>query len=458
MVKGKIIDISIIFIFFISLVLFSASTIFNPKLKNNIVETSDLHFLEELTADVLQSSRIQPGEIISPAFGPNNTGGTLIRPGGKDCYPSFWIRDYAMSLESGLIPVDEQKHMLLLTASTQCVNSWITKWGTMIPIGAIADHIRIDDSLPIYFPGTYSYSDQGNPKWGILPPICDQFFFIHMAYWYIKESSDFTILHKIINGISLLDRLKIAYNVPSTRGDSPIIYTTENFRSVDFGFRDAVVITGDLCFPSILKYQASKELAWLLNKVNMNEEANNYLQIANRLKKEIREIFYTQKGMLLASTGKSHQPDVWGTALAVYLGILEGNKLKRTCDILTTAYLEGTLSYKGNIRHILTVDDYSDSTAWEVSSAKLNTYQNGAYWGTPTGWVVYAISKSNPQIAARLVKEYINELRENDYRKGEKFGAPYECIQPSGEIQNSIYLTSVTCPYAVFKQLAQQNY
>jgi len=63
----------------------------------------DFQFLEKLTMDVLESSRIYPGKEVAAGFGPNNTGGVLIRPGGRDCYPAFWIRDYAMSLESGLI-------------------------------------------------------------------------------------------------------------------------------------------------------------------------------------------------------------------------------------------------------------------------------------------------------------------------------------------------------------------
>ena len=64
----------------------------------------DFQFLEELTMDVLESSRIYPEEEVAAGFGPNNTGGVLIRPGGRDCYPAFWIRDYAMSLESGSCP------------------------------------------------------------------------------------------------------------------------------------------------------------------------------------------------------------------------------------------------------------------------------------------------------------------------------------------------------------------
>ncbi len=173
----------------------------------NLLSESDLGYLKELTRDVMESSRIYPEQKISSDFGGNNTGGILIRPGGRGCYPAFWIRDYTMSLESGFVTEEEQKHMLLLTASTQNDQTWITNAGSMIPLGAIADHVRIDDSKPIFFPGTYDYNTQGGKKWGMIPPYGDQYFFIHMAYFYVKGTSSAKFLLNEINGVRLIDRL-----------------------------------------------------------------------------------------------------------------------------------------------------------------------------------------------------------------------------------------------------------
>ena len=41
----------------------------------------------------------------------------------------------------------------------------------MIPTGSIADHIRIDDGKPVYFPGTYNVLEQGNKTFGMVPAI-----------------------------------------------------------------------------------------------------------------------------------------------------------------------------------------------------------------------------------------------------------------------------------------------
>jgi hypothetical protein len=420
---------------------------------NSIVDKDDLLFLKEITKAVLDSSRINPGAVVSSSFGPNNTKGVLIRPGGKDDYPAFWIRDYAMALETGMIGLAEQKHMLLLTASTQCDQTWITKNGSMIPYGSIADHIRIDNSLPIYFPGTYDYIEQGNKYYGMVPPYCDQFYVIHMAWYYVSNSADLALLNKDINGTKLIDRLEIAFKMPPAKLSNELVYTDSSFRGVDFGFRDGIEITGDLCFSSILKYRAAKQLATLFEKQKNKIKAAKYNEIAKQIKQALPLTFADERGMLRASTGKSNQPDVWATALAVYFDMLEGAALINACKSLSEAYEKGTLAYKGNIRHVLMTDDYNETTAWEGGRMEKNRYQNGAYWGTPAGWVIYAIAKANKNNAKKLVKEYIEDLKENDFRKGGDYGAPYECFYPPSYKQNPLYLATVACPYIVLKSL-----
>ena len=187
------------------------------------VSKADMAFLEGMTKDVLEASRIYPDQFISKEFGANKTGETLIRPGGRDAYPAFWIRDYAMSLETGMISEKEQLHMLMLTASTQCDQSRITRGGSLIPFGSIADHIRIDDGKPIYYPGTYSYEGQGTPEWGVLPPYCDQFYFVHMAHYYVKHTGNHTILWKEVNGTRLIDRLKTSFHVPPSGEETEVV-------------------------------------------------------------------------------------------------------------------------------------------------------------------------------------------------------------------------------------------
>jgi len=421
-----------------------------------LINKTDFDFLQDMTKVIIDSSRILPGQNISSSFGPNNLGITLIRPGARDAYPSFWIRDYAMSIETGFISLEEQKNMLLLTAVTQCDQTWITKGGAMVPRGAIADHIRIDDGLPIYYPGTYDYVEQGDGRFGLMPPYCDQYFFIHMAQQYISQAHDEKILLEEIKSIRLIDRLENAFTVPPSNSENQLVYTNDSFRGVDFGFRDAIIITGNLCLSSILKYKAALELSNCFTLIHQKQKSAYYLDIAQKIKSSIGPVFQNEKGMLKSSTGKSQQADVWATALAIYYDMLDREQTTKASRALSMGYKAGSLSYHGNIRHVMTSDDFSKETMWEVSLAEKNTYQNGAYWGTPVGWVCYAMAKTDMSSAKQLAAEYIDDLKLHDFRKGGEEGAPFECFTSNGGQQNPLYMTTVASPYIVFKKMTEK--
>jgi hypothetical protein len=356
-----------------------------------------------------------------------------------------------MSIETGYVSEKEQKHMLELTASTQSDSLIRTKWGTSIPKGSIADHIRIDDGKPIYFPGTYSFENQGEKKWGMQPPFCDQYFFIQMAYFYVKSFSKTPTLSKEINGVKLINRLEQAYQMPPSHPRSHLVQVDETNRGVDFGFRDAIYITGKLCYASLLKYQAARQMAYLYGKIGNKSMSLRYQQEANLLKISIVSTFIDTRGMLRASMGMSGQADVWATSLAINLGVLTGKSRLKAAQYLRDAYLRGELSQKGNIRHVIKSDDFSATSAWEKSVVPINTYQNGAYWGTPVAWVCQAIAFVDLPSAQKLAKEFIQELREGDFRKGDTFGSPWECFNDK-LTQNPVYLTSVAVPLIIFKK------
>ena len=154
--------------------------------------------------------------------------------------------------------------------------------------------------------------------------------------------------------------------------------------------------TGELLFCSVLKYGASRQLGDLHRRLGNDIAGKKYSKIADYLKRNIPDIFASTSGLFHASTAKSSQRDVWGSAFAVYIDAIEEESADRICRILADAYIKGTLSFRGNIRHVLTTDDFSENTVWELTvdaDCPKNRYQNGAYWSTPAGWVCYAIAQ-----------------------------------------------------------------
>ncbi|MFH1965317.1 MAG: hypothetical protein ABIJ42_07215 [Acidobacteriota bacterium] len=416
---------------------------------NTFLDEEDLDFLKEITRDVVEASRVHEGDMVGE-YGPNITGGTLIRPGGRDCYPAFWIRDYAMSLDCGLISAEEQRHMLLLTAKHQPDHEIRLKSGSFIPPGSIPDHIPLQDK-PIFFPGTLDdFEGQGGQKWGDIPSLDDAFFFVKMAKVYVDGSLDTKILEEKINGKPLLTRLEDAIAMPPYDPATQLVYATDESRGIAFGFTDTTTHTGFLLVSSLLKYRAALQLADLCGQAGQDGKAKKYLNIADTLKTHIGATFTDDSGLLRASTGKSAQPDIWGSAIAVYFGALDDSLSAKVCIALADCLEKGSIDWKGNIRHVPTDMDFNSETSWEVSLAEKNTYQNGAYWNTPTGWVCHAVFRVNRDLARDLAAAFIQELRTGDFRKGEEYGSPWECQHPNGHQQNPVYMTSVTVPLSVF--------
>ena len=84
----------------------------------------------------------------------------------------------------------------------------------------------------------------------------------------------------------------------------------------------------------------------------------------------------------------------------------------------------------------------------------LNTYQNGAYWHTPTGWLLAALHRHEPVMARRVFREFIAHLREQDFRRSDQFGAPWECFfRDVAARQNPVYMASVALPLSVIRKI-----
>ncbi len=406
-----------------------------------------LRFLRRLAADVVEASRVRPGEKVG-RYGPNTTGGTLVRPGGRDCYPAFWIRDFAMSLESGLISSEEAIHGLLLTARCQAPEDRELPSGSFVPRGAIADHITFDGT-PIFFPGTIDDAENQGGDWGYLPALDDHYYFVKMAWHTVVSLGHLDLLGTDVQGMTLLDRLLLAFEVPPVDDASGLVVADETRRGVSFGFTDAVVHTGRLLVASLLRFRAACLLADLLRRLDRPEDAGRYDAIARQLAESIPATFGGPDGLYRASTGKSAQPDVWGSVLAVWFAAVHGEDANRVALALRDAASDGTIAWHGNICHTP-----ADGPGWESTRVARNRYQNGAFWGTATGWVCAAIARVDEPLAAELADAYVAELQAGDFRQGDAFGSPWECMHPDHDYrQNPVYMTSVTCPLAAFTRL-----
>ena len=424
---------------------------------------ADLVFLRDMTRDVLAASTVQPG---AGAGGyrssPNTCDFPLITP-GRGTYPAFWVRDFSMALESGLIEPDlALAHLRLIARCQNGPRERRLTSGAIIPPGAVPDHINYDGSA-VFYPGTYSPNDdQGGKSFGVLPPVDDYFEFIRCARTIWRSTGRTDFLDENIAGTTLLERLITAFKAPEVDESTGLFMTTTERRAVGFGFCDTVIQSGKLLFASLLRRRAAGDLAELLAARGQSREAKVYRAIQRDIATHLPNVFqddHDNRGWLLAATQTSCQPDVWGTIFALFDGALSGTAAQNAEEAVVHAVRDGTICLNGGVRHVPTNRDFSTDSAWEKTvGVAIGRYQNGAYWHTPTGWLIVVLSRTAPELGRRIFDEYIAHLKKEDFRRGTGYNAPWECIGPNGNgNQNPVYLASVALPYGVLRGLAQNR-
>jgi len=434
---------------------FSAAAIAQEKAPA-FPDPDSMAFLKEIAGATVKAAHVAPGAE-KRGGGVNTTGITLITPGGN--YPAFWIRDYAMSLDCGLIGPDEMLPQLKLIA--RCQNGPKQRKllsGCIVPPFSIADRIRLD-GRSVYYPGVDDPGKIIDGKiFGPRPPADDHYYFVHIAWAYLRDTKDPAFLSETVEGLTILDRLIKAFNAPEVDPETGAVVAEPPRRMVGFGFEDSLYMLGAMSFATLLRWRAAKQLAELCGAVKKPEEAKEFLLIADNIAENIVPVFADPAeigGWLRGATKQCRQPDVWATLFALHLGVLPKDAAGRALNTVVEAVANENhiIEYQGGVRHVPTTHDFSDTTAWEGAANK-GFYQNGAYWHTPAGWLVEALYPVEPAMAKGVFNRYIAHLKEYDFRKG-KSGAPWECfgINLAGA-QNPVYMTSVTLPLAVLQKMA----
>jgi hypothetical protein len=421
---------------------------------------ADVRFLAELTQATIESARVYPGqETVGAHEGKeipvkNILGFTAIRPAGLKAYPAIWVQDFTMGYSSGFVSVDEGLGHLRLIASLQNAGpERRLPSGAIIPTHAIPDHINLDGT-PVFYPGTYSSGpDQGGEPWGVCPPLNNYFDFIWLAYMLWKDTGNAEILSETINGRTLLERLALAYAVPAADPQTGIVFTTAERRAVGFIFIDQIYMTGQMLMASLERYRAARQLAEMHLALGDAALGRQYQRDADSIRANIERVFVspeTDCGWLRAATGVSGQADVWGTLYALYLDILSPPARNRAIQQILADLEKGNILFEGALRHVPVDRDASATSAWEKTIAPHNRYQNGAFWHMPVGWLIAALDREQPEKATAVFEDYVAHLRKNDFRQGDSYGAPWECIGWGGKAdQNPAFVPSVATPYGV---------
>jgi hypothetical protein len=351
---------------------------------------------------------------------PTRSGIAAFPPQVGGGYEAFWLRDYAYMLEGNVEAFSDQelKDAYRFFLAGQRAD------------GAMVDCIKFDGT-PIYMPG---YGTMGRN------PVADgSQFAVDVAWFTLTKTRDTNLIASTVD--QLIKGMKAVPRNPAT-GLVHIKPGPEHDRC-PYGFTDAIRKQGDELFCSLLFVQASRQLADLLDAAARPDQARTWRSEAQQVTETIRKVFWdAQTGLFRAATVVCNQPDLWGSAFAVYLGVADPEQARRIARYFQEHY-RGIIK-RGQLRHLPAGMD------WEATmGVKSGTYQNGAYWATPIGWFVVALDQADPRLADQtivdLVHDFINSGDEN------------ECIN-DGYANVSHYLASTTLPLAGIRVLqARRN-
>jgi hypothetical protein len=331
-------------------------------------------------------------------------------------YEAFWLRDYAYTLEGS---VDSYSDRELIDACRLFIRS-------MGPDGAGVDCVKFDGTA-IYKPGFGTMGEN---------PVADGSQFTVAVVWHTyRKTKDAQLLRDCI------DPLIKTMNAVPRNPETHLVHIKpgEPWDRCPYGFTDTVHKTGDELFCSLLYVEASRRLADLLTSAGRASDGEKWRVESDRVAGSVRKVFWDpQAGLFRAATVSCREHDVWGSAFAVYLGVADREQSIAIANSFQKNY--AGIVQNGQIRHLLA------GVYWEKAGPR-DTYQNGAYWATPTGWFVYTLDLVDPALADRTVLDMVKDFQP---------GGACEWIF-NGKRQLPNYLASASLPLAGIRAMIERR-
>lgn len=331
-------------------------------------------------------------------------------------YEAFWLRDYEYTLEGS---IDAYSDRELIDACRLFIRS-------LRADGAGVDCVKFDGT-PIYKPGFGSMGEN---------PVADgSQFTVGVAWHTYQRTKDAQLLRECIEPL-----IKTMNAVPRNP-DTHLVHIRpgEPQDRCPYGFTDTVRKEGDELFCSLLYIQSSRQLSDLLIAAGRAAEAAEWKAQADRVAASVRKVFWDpQAGLFRAATVACREHDIWGSAFAVYLGVADREQSMAVATHFRDNY--AGIVQNGQIRHL------PAGVYWEKARAR-DTYQNGAFWATPTGWFVYTVDLVDPALADRTVLDLVK-----DFQSG---GACEWIFKDKRQLPN--YLASASLPLAGIRAMMERR-
>lgn len=342
---------------------------------------------------------------------PASDGTILFTPDGMGNYKALWTRDFCYMVENAF---ELMKPQLVKAAIVYLLNGQRKD-------GCIPDRVE-PGGRAVYSPGPVDkpMSDYATDN---------AQFIAKLVYEYVRRTGDREFLKavesKVLQGLHFLSRTP-----------DGLIWNDPNNPQCPYGFTDCIAKTGKLFFSSLLYWEACKDMAEICGYYGAPDAAQ-YQEEGETIKRAMDLLWDNAAGMYLAATIDCRQIDIWGSAYAVYLGFPTDERKDKISNYFLRHYEE--IIQNGQVRHL------PDNEHWKRMFVNVpeGEYQNGAFWATASGWVLYTIARVDIEKAKKMASDLIAYYQ--------KFGI-FECTNKDYLKLNN-YVASATNPYGALKKI-----
>ncbi len=345
---------------------------------------------ERTLDDLARWLRIEAKRQIEGCRRPARDGVTqCFTPDGAGRYGALWTRDFCYMVEGY---ADAISNVDLLNA-----------------VRFLLEGVREDgvapDRVEMNGQAVYSAGPAGKPVGD--PPTDNAQFLVKLVELTVNRTADVELFKQ--HSMTLEKAMR---SIPR-REDGLVFIDPKGPRRSPYGFTDGIRKTGALLFSSVLYWESANCMAWLYEKVASDADALRWRREAKRVRDALHALWDEKEGIFLAATQDCRQPDVWGSAYAVFTGAATEQQGRAIARWLDKHY--GEIVWQGMVRHI------PEPKGWQslLVPLRLNTYQNGSYWPVPAAWVSHAIRRVDPERASQMLLDLLRHMRDHGVNEWE---------------------------------------
>jgi hypothetical protein len=325
-------------------------------------------------------------------------------------YNALWTRDHAYVIwhYPELLTASQRRAFVTYTLSRRTTGAEADPDGGTLPADFIAD--RIDPA------GTATFKNAGASDL----PFMDGIAFVVLALW-----SDWRLtgdLTTFTASQSAIDDCLAA--IP--RSVNGCVYSDPAHPSVDYGFTDGILKTGDVAYGTALQAWAYKMMA----EMNGESGSGTYTTLRSAAESGLATLRQGSGWYKGSSGNNAAKDDVWATALIVAEELVTGTDRTDSAQAIIDAYSggsTGTGGYSSSITQFGLVRHLPVGQYWVGTSETHDTYQDGGYWLTPLWDCVRAVDLIDSALARSWAAEAIVHIEdEAAFESGDYTKVPWE--------------------------------